>query len=44
MRTAGAWDQLEAYVHGHSDTRFSHGICPDCLTRHYPDVEPVTPR
>lgn len=39
---AGAWAQLEAYVHEHSDTRFSHGICPDCLVKHYPDLqEPV---
>ena len=36
---AGAWAQLETYVHEHSDTRFSHGICPDCLAEHYPDPE-----
>jgi len=26
----GAWEQLEAYVSEHTDSRFSHGICPDC--------------
>jgi CheY-like chemotaxis protein len=25
------WQQVEAYVSAHSDARFSHGICPDCL-------------
>lgn len=34
----GAWAELEAYVHSHSDTRFSHGICPDCLAKHYPET------
>ncbi|MDH5235937.1 MAG: hypothetical protein OEW77_13365 [Gemmatimonadota bacterium] len=34
---AGAWAELEAYVHTHSDTRFSHGICPDCMAKHFPD-------
>jgi len=24
------WHQLEAYISRHSDTRFSHGICPSC--------------
>jgi len=26
------WEQLEGYISRHSDTRFSHGICPDCMT------------
>lgn len=25
------WEQVEAYFARHSDTRFSHSICPDCL-------------
>jgi sigma-B regulation protein RsbU (phosphoserine phosphatase) len=25
------WEQLEGYIIRHSDARFSHGICPDCL-------------
>jgi hypothetical protein len=39
---AGAWAELEAYVRTHSDTRFSHGICPDCMAKHFPD-EAITP-
>ncbi len=27
----GYWNQLEAYLTEHSDARFSHGLCPDCL-------------
>ena len=26
-----------AYVSGHSDATFSHGICPDCMKKLYPD-------
>lgn len=33
----GYWDQVEAYISRHSEARFSHGICPDCLHEHYPD-------
>lgn len=27
------WQQLETYITDHSDARFSHGICPDCVGR-----------
>jgi HAMP domain-containing protein len=30
----GYWQQLEAYLIDHSDARFSHGICPDCLKQY----------
>ena len=33
----GYWRQVEVYVRDHSDADFSHGICPDCMKRHYPD-------
>ncbi|TYT73829.1 response regulator transcription factor [Desulfobotulus mexicanus] len=33
----GYWDQVESYIAKHSKTRFSHGICPDCLQQHYPE-------
>jgi len=26
----GLWNQLEVYIHSHSEAQFSHGICPDC--------------
>jgi len=34
----GFWNQLEQYISEHSDAEFSHGICPDCLERLYPDL------
>lgn len=34
----GYWNQIEAYISRHSDALFSHGICPDCARRLYPDL------
>jgi|GEM_PF-4401160 len=33
----GYWDILESYFMKHSDTKFSHGICPDCMKKLYPE-------
>jgi len=45
----GYWHQLECYVTDHSDAKFSHGICPECLHEFYPefadeqeDTQPTT--
>ncbi len=35
---AGYWEQLEAYIHAHSDAEFSHGICPECKVKLYPEI------
>jgi hypothetical protein len=35
----GYWNQIESYISDHSDAEFSHGICPDCLVRLYPDLQ-----
>jgi len=32
----GYWSDVEAYFLEHSDTIFSHGVCPDCLQKYYP--------
>ncbi len=32
-----SWERMEKYVEGHSEAQFSHGICPDCLEKHYPE-------
>ncbi len=32
------WNQLEKYLSERTDAQFSHGICPDCLKKHYPDL------
>jgi hypothetical protein len=31
------WVQMERYISEHSETEFSHGICPECVKKHYPD-------
>jgi len=32
----GLWKQMEEYIHTHSEAKFSHSICPNCLKKHYP--------
>lgn len=34
---AGVWSRLESYLSVHTDTLFSHGLCPDCLREYYPE-------
>jgi len=34
----GFWHQVEEYLRDHSHAEFSHGICPDCAKRLYPDL------
>ncbi len=33
----GYWGQIESYISDHSEAEFSHGICPDCMKKLYPD-------
>ena len=35
---AGNWHQMEAYVTSRTEARFSHGVCPDCMTVHYSEL------
>ena len=39
----GYWRQLERYFREHSEVRFSHGLCPTCLERLYPDLADEAP-
>ena len=34
-----SWQRLEEYISTHSEAKFSHGICPDCAKKHYPDLK-----
>ena len=34
----GYWDSIEAYVAEHLPVKFSHGICPECAKKHYPEL------
>ena len=36
----GYWNQLEEYISHHSEAEFSHGICPECVKKYYPDYDP----
>ena len=31
------WIALEKYITEHSEAGFSHGLCPECAKKHYPD-------
>ena len=33
----GAWHSLETYIRTHTEADFSHGICPDCRRKLYPE-------
>lgn len=33
----GYWNQVESYIRNYSEVEFTHGICPDCLRKLYPD-------
>jgi hypothetical protein len=34
----GIWNQIETYIHDHSEADFSHGICPECSKKLYPEI------
>jgi transcriptional regulator with GAF, ATPase, and Fis domain len=34
----GYWQAVEVYIREHSDADFSHGLCPDCAKKLYPDI------
>lgn len=40
----GRWNMLETYIESHSHAHFTHGFCPDCARRLYPEVFLDTPR
>jgi len=33
----GHWTQVENYVQDHSEATFSHGLCPACLPKYFPE-------
>lgn len=33
----GYWNSIESYFSKHSELIFSHGLCPDCAQKHYPE-------
>ncbi|HUT66195.1 MAG TPA: PAS domain S-box protein [Spirochaetota bacterium] len=35
----GYWEQIETYISLHSEAEFSHGLCPDCVAKYYPQIK-----
>lgn len=35
----GAWKQVDEYISEHSDADVSHGVCPECADKYYPDLD-----
>lgn len=35
----GYWNQVEVYVRNHTEAEFSHGICPECVVKLYPEYD-----
>ena len=33
----GYWQKVESYISEHTQAEFTHGICPDCVRRVYPE-------
>ena len=33
----GYWHQVETYIHEHSEAEFTHGLCPECAKKLYPE-------
>ena len=33
----GYWQKVESYISEHTEAEFTHGICPDCVRRVYPE-------
>jgi PAS domain S-box-containing protein len=36
----GYWRQVEEYIAAHTEAEFTHGICPECAARLYPQLYP----
>jgi PAS domain S-box-containing protein len=35
----GRWEHLDVYVQKYSEASISHGVCPECIKEHYPDLD-----
>ena len=34
----GYWKEVEVYVMQHTDAKFTHGLCPGCVSKYYPGI------
>lgn len=35
----GFWQKVDEFIHDHTHARFSHGICPECAEKHFPELD-----
>ena len=35
---SGYWNAIEQYIMEHSEAEFTHGICPDCIKKYFPEA------
>jgi len=35
IRVGNQWIPIDTYIQAHSETTFSHGLCPECMEKHY---------
>ncbi len=33
----GYWEKVDVYIHKYSAADISHGVCPECMKKHYPE-------
>jgi len=38
----GYWEKVEDYIRTHADVEFTHSICPDCVTKYFPELNEKT--
>ena len=36
----GNWHEIDSYIRDRSEAEFSHGVCPECAERLYPEFNP----
>ena len=41
---SGYWQQIESYLSEHADVEFTHGICPECVAKLYPEFAARQPK
>ncbi len=37
----GYWQQVENYIMEHSEATFTHGMCPECAPKYFPEFRPT---
>ncbi len=40
----GYWDQVEEYLKRDSGTEVTHGVCPDCIKKYFPEFSSQKPK